>query len=389
MKTAKNINYRALLILIISSALFLIVAPKAWAANSCSWRAYTLQVDPPQILSAGCFSDEDRSGDAKCSDPKPAGSSGLVNTEYFCCCQATQEAATKEPKFKIPELQIDIPTLKLSEVKCQADDSGNFNCPIPWIGEYIVAIYNYGVGVAGILAAIMLMAGGVLWLISGGDSSKVSQAKELIAGSVTGIIILMSSYILLLEINPKLVTFKPISLNYIKEAEVKLASSRYSSSAQGYKDSTCASETELANGVNFYATGYYKPRWEETTDFWCIVAMQCSCPNGIDKSKTCDHLYGKTFPGYHPCQPFPKTKPYCNMTASGKAPALGDIAGPGNCQGTLPYGTKVCFKGKTYTITDTGGGIKGRRIDIWSGDSLKDALANTGVGTLTKGPCPN
>jgi hypothetical protein len=244
---------------------------------------------------------------------------------------------------------VPLPTTKLSEVNCRPD-GGNYNCPIPWIGEYIVSIYNYGVGVAGILAAIVLMAGSINWPMD-------NVSKEM------------------------------GTCHYIKEAEVKLAAGRYNNVAQSYRDATCASETDLTEGVEFYATGYYKPRWENTKNFWCVVAMQCSCPNGINHSETCDFLYGETFPGYHPCQYFSESTPYCNLTASGQAPQLGDIAGPGNCQDTLPYGTKVCFKGKTYTITDTGGGIKGKRIDIWSGDSLKDAYANTGMGILKKGAC--
>ena len=374
-----------LLILIASLTLFLIPYFSLQAEATCTWResySYFDSTTETYIKVGGCNNNEEIGNN--CQGKSPSGN-------HICCCEGTTSPAaiTTPPKFKIPQLQV--PSLgakELSEVTCIVDDEGNYSCPVPWIGQYITAIYNYGVGIAGILAAIVLMAGGVLWLISGGDSSKITQAKELIGGSITGLIILMTSYVILIEINPALVGFKPISLSYLKEAEVKLATQRYGGEAQSYKSATCANATELANGVNFYATGYYKPQWENTEKFWCVVGMQCSCPNGRDTNKDCDFLYGKTFPGYHPCNYFPSTTAYCNMTASGQAPKIGDIAGPGNCKDTLPFGTKVCFKGKTYTITDTGGGIQGRRIDIWSGNSLEDAKSNTGIGTLKKGACP-
>jgi hypothetical protein len=138
---------------------------------------------------------------------------------YACCCgteAVVSSTSGQAPKFTIPEFQIPIPTIELSDPKCTVNDDGSYYCEVPWIGEYIIGLYNYGLSIAGILAAIMLMAGGIIWLISGGDASKVTQAKELIIGSVTGLIILASSYILLTQINPDLTTLKPISLGTIK-----------------------------------------------------------------------------------------------------------------------------------------------------------------------------
>jgi hypothetical protein len=149
-----------------------------------------------------------------------------------CCCAAadspitpasqvktTAEADLSEmPKFDIPQFQVPISTKKLSAVTCVSSPDGSYTCPVPWIGEYISIIYNYGLNIAGILAAIMLMAGGLLWLVSGGDASRITQAKELIIGSITGLIILVGSYILLIQINPDLVNFQPLGIGVIKDA---------------------------------------------------------------------------------------------------------------------------------------------------------------------------
>ena len=201
----------------------------ARAEDNCAWRAEITQTNPElggSQTTGGCYSNETRpeaGSEIKCSEARPANSSsGFISTRYVCCCKVVQTPVQpKTPKFIMPELQINIPTLKLtasSSINYITNDDGSTNVAIPWISEYIVAIYNYGLSVAGILAAIILMAGGVLWLVSGGDASKVTQAKELITGSVIGLVILASSYVLLIQINPNLVKFKPITLGTIKKS---------------------------------------------------------------------------------------------------------------------------------------------------------------------------
>ena len=78
------------------------------------------------------------------------------------------------------------------------------------LARYIFGFYNYGLAIAGILATIVLMGGGVIWLVSAGDPGKISQAKELIAGSISGVIILVIAWMLLNTINPNLVNLTSI-----------------------------------------------------------------------------------------------------------------------------------------------------------------------------------
>lgn len=299
--------------------------------------------------------------------------------EKCCCDPYSVIAKPTEAKFLIPDfkLQVDIPGMKdFSKVDCTN------KCAIPWISEYFFGIYTYVLGIAGVLAVVILMAAGLLWIVSGGDATKVGQAKKMIAGSITGLLLLVSISLLLNYINPDLAKQGSVKLDAIEKKSIEsLAVGRKSTIAQKYSEH-CASDQELKDGVTFYATGYYKPTYNENDEnFWCVIAMQCSCPNGRDTSKNCDDLYGKTFPGYAPCKYFDANTPYCNLTANGTAPQIGTIAGP-DC-GNLPPNTKVCFKGTIYTITDKGGGIKGKRIDIWSGNDLNVANSHTGVGTLT------
>lgn len=372
---------------------FFSLGERALAAGTCSWEILTTSSSGSGTgggstsVSGGCDGKKlTKSDSSKCKNIKEPKYSAVWKQSLECCCPATitKEEEEKPTIFEMADLQVKIPGMKeLADVTCLPDT----DCEIPWLGEYIKGIYNYLIAIVGIIAALVLMAGGVLWLVSRGEASNITQAKNLILGSITGILILATSYLVLLQLNPNLVNLKNLSLRPVKKMELKLAEAYLGQTSQSYKTATCASAEELKTGVSFYATGYYKPKWENTEKFRCVIAMQCTCPNGQDTSKNCDFLYGKLYPGYHPCKEFAQTVPYCNMTKSLVAPKDGDIAGPDNCLSTLPRGTKVCFNGKTYTITDSGGGIKGRRIDIWSGDSLDKALSSTGVGKLTIGAC--
>ncbi len=77
-----------------------------------------------------------------------------------------------------------------------------------FIGEYIKAIYNYLLAIVGLLAAIVLMVSGIVWLTAAGNTERISQAKNWMMGSFTGLILALSSFLLLKLINPNLVNFQ-------------------------------------------------------------------------------------------------------------------------------------------------------------------------------------
>lgn len=350
-----------------------IVTPTNTTKTSCSWMSAQ--------TSAGNINGSCPTGNNPCQTNECVGANS--DPKKVCCYKPITTAASSA-KFKLPDYVFQIPIGKL--VKLTTVDCSGGTCQIPFISQYVSAVYVYGLSVAGILGVLVLMAAGLLWLVSGGDSGKITTAKNLIFGSVTGLLLLVGLSLFLSFINPDLIKMKSLELENIERIDIlaKLAAGRNSGTEETFKNANCASDAELAVGVDFYATGYYKPVYSNDADFFCVIAMQCSCPGGSDTSKTCD-IYRKTYPNYHPCKAFSSATPYCNMTSTGSIPQMGDIAGP-KCA-NLPKGTLVCFKGKTYRITDSGGGIKGKRIDIWSGSDLKQAYANTGTGKLTIGAC--
>lgn len=79
------------------------------------------------------------------------------------------------------------------------------------LSAYAPALYKALVGIAIILAVIMLVIGGVKFIGSAGSEALRSEGKKDIWGAITGLIIIALSWIVLYAINPNLTT---ITLNF-------------------------------------------------------------------------------------------------------------------------------------------------------------------------------
>lgn len=82
----------------------------------------------------------------------------------------------------------------------------------PWLGNYIRALFIYGVSIAAVLALLMVMVGGFLWLTAGGRSDQVGRAKDYISSALLGLALALVSYMLLYTINPRVVALDPIKI---------------------------------------------------------------------------------------------------------------------------------------------------------------------------------
>ncbi|MBU1164515.1 hypothetical protein KKA15_03065 [Patescibacteria group bacterium] len=59
--------------------------------------------------------------------------------------------------------------------------------------ESVMSIVNVALGFLGILAILIILWGGFVWLTAGGDESKVESAKKIITGGVVGLVIILSA----------------------------------------------------------------------------------------------------------------------------------------------------------------------------------------------------
>jgi|GEM_PF-2010393 len=196
--------------------LFSFCAEQTLACTGASWRRAT----------AGCGENQQPAlGKGYCASILP---NFEKKDDDICCCDKSVAPSNEEdsvgpinfiPQVSIPSSEFQVGSGVLAGTKktvnSAAGDTQYMETDL--LPKYIKAIYNYGLAIAGILAAIILMGGGILWLISSGDSSKITQAKELIIGSISGLVILFSAYLILNTVNPALVAFQPIKTKIIYE----------------------------------------------------------------------------------------------------------------------------------------------------------------------------
>jgi len=85
------------------------------------------------------------------------------------------------------------------------------------IGNYIKNIYPYALSGVGILATVVMMFGGFIWITAGGNASRVGEAKAWIGAALSGLVLALASYMLLSTINPALVRFRVTPIKPVEE----------------------------------------------------------------------------------------------------------------------------------------------------------------------------
>lgn len=116
-------------------------------------------------------------------------------------------------EIKPPNPAIKIPGLDFSSVSTTVDSEGYIH--IPYLGQYLTAVYKFAMVAISIVAVVMLIVIGAGAIVSGGGEKKVEGYKKI--GKVfLGLAIAWGSYAILYNINPDLVEFKMLKVKYVK-----------------------------------------------------------------------------------------------------------------------------------------------------------------------------
>jgi len=93
------------------------------------------------------------------------------------------------------------------KTKCEGDcEITNIcACELP---TAIKLIYEWVIRIGIALAFLMVMYGGVKWMMAGGSSERVGDAKSQIGAAIIGIVLLLTSFIILQTINPRLISLE-------------------------------------------------------------------------------------------------------------------------------------------------------------------------------------
>lgn len=181
---------------------------------------------------------------------------------FFLLAVPTASQAADPATFKP---QVEIPGMK--EEFGATDKTGGYAIPgsTASIAKYIRVVYKYAIGIVGILAAVVLMIGGVLWIIAGGNATTIGEAKAWIGASLTGLLLALTSYLILATVNPALVDLKTTGIQTVE------------------KTLTPKSQAEIENKCNAECPNPGGWQYDPATN-------KCNC-YGSGKHKECQSVY--------------------------------------------------------------------------------------------------
>lgn len=199
----------------------------------------------------------------------------LILTLTVVILGAGQVALAQETCGKIPF----IPSVTIPGTPIEQGKTYNLDCTS--IGTYIISLYQFGVYAASVVAAVMIMVGGFLWVTAGGNASQVSTAKSFVGGALSGFVLLLGSWLILNTINPNLVRFNPLNIPGVGNAPVAVTGG-----GCGYRN-----PSDVSSVPN--ATGYVEKLADDSScnDQSRLAGTKCYCFVREANLKTCCARY--------------------------------------------------------------------------------------------------
>jgi hypothetical protein len=138
--------------------------------------------------------------------------------------------------------------------------------------EYILQLYQFGLWTVGVAAVLMISIGAFMYITSAGNASQTGKAKEYIFDAIAGVILALTSYVLLNTINPAL---------------VKIGNDNYGvTTTSGCGGGSSGTSTSGGSGTSGGGSGTCSP---VTSGDCSVSSLQSSCfgTNAEKMSKIC------------------------------------------------------------------------------------------------------
>lgn len=81
-----------------------------------------------------------------------------------------------------------------------------------FLARYLRSFYVYFIWVVGILATVMVIYAGIQWITAAGNTSRIENAKTTMNGALIGLVLALTSVLILRAVNPTLVRFDSLSI---------------------------------------------------------------------------------------------------------------------------------------------------------------------------------
>jgi len=136
------------------------------------------------------------------------------------------------------------------------------NTDVSSIPAYITSLYQFGIGISGILAVGMIVFGAILYSTSAGQGDRQREGKDMITSALWGILLLFGAYLILKTINPDLVLLREPNAPVFIPHELQPISTYRRAEAQKIRDTFTAAgvginKPECSNAADTDCTSVY------------------------------------------------------------------------------------------------------------------------------------
>ncbi len=122
---------------------------------------------------------------------------------WFCCWPAAWLALVIIIPLLLP-VSAKAQDAYVKEISYRLEQPFGGESEITSLAQYIQLVYQFALGLVGIIAVVLIMFGGSNWIMAAGNEQAITSAKDTIKAAVLGLIIALLSYVILLVINPRL-----------------------------------------------------------------------------------------------------------------------------------------------------------------------------------------
>lgn len=158
----------------------------------------------------------------------------LITLSSLLLCSVIGVAAVYAETAATPTVTLEVPIGEVAHVV--------------GLSQYIQVFYKFAVSAVAVIAGVMIMYSGVMWLSAAGSSQRIGEAKERIIAAISGLILATVSYVLLNTINPALVRLtEPSIIAAEVPASVSQAATGSDSATTSVADTSCPGSSDVVD----------------------------------------------------------------------------------------------------------------------------------------------
>lgn len=148
----------------------------------------------------------------------------------------------------------------------------------PNLPQYVNYIYNVAFFVAGFLAVLMIIIGGIQWISSAASPQQKMAAKNKITRSIIGLVALFAIFVVLKAINPDILVLKDIEVSGVTPNYDYSMPSKFNVFGQIEKDLSAHHKGDYDSRINTLSgesetpcecAGTYRGEWDKPEDNRC------------------------------------------------------------------------------------------------------------------------